>query len=539
MARTPYARVVVDFLVEDPVLLVFLVLGVGAGVGAFKVRGVSFGPAAALFVGLAVGALDDALSGAIGLGLLREFGLVLFTYTVGLASGPTFLTGLRRGGVQAVALTIGLVGVLAAMCAVVAEVLGLSPADRAGLFAGSTTNTPALQAATDAVEAGDPVVAYSLAYPSAVIAMLVVISLSLGRKLRLPPKLEPPPPAARAEALVNWTVHVTAGGLPTLGELQRRYDGIGFSRIEHDGIVVIASTEHLPAPGDAVVALGPSEVVERFCRDVGDRSDHHLPLDRATFDFRRILVSNRRLAGRHLADLHLQSRYGVTVSRVRRGDDDLVATGTTQLELGDRVRVVGPADRLGEVAKLFGDSERGLAQVDAFGFAIGIAGGLAVGALTIPLPGDVSLRLGAGGGTLIVGLVLGMLSRTGPVTWQIPHGANLLLRQIGILMFLAAAGLGSGTTFADALGTRAGLELFLAGVVVAFSFAVTIPIVVQLLLKRDVIVTAGMFTGIETQPAALAYANDRTAGDERVNAAYALVFPVAMITKIIVVQFLV
>lgn len=191
------------------------------------------------------------------------------------------------------------------------------------------------------------------------------------------------------------------------------------------------------------------------------------------------------------------------------------------------------------MAKLFGDSERGLAQVDAFGFAIGIAGGLAIGALAIPLPGDVSLRLGAGGGTLIVGLVLGMLSRTGPVTWQIPHGANLVLRQIGILMFLAAAGLGSGTTFADALGTRAGLELFLAGVVVAFSFAVAIPLAVQLLLRRDVIVTAGMFAGIETQPAALAYANDRTAGDERVNAAYALVFPVAMITKIIVVQFLV
>lgn len=132
----------VDFFVDDPVLLVFLVLGVGAGVGTFKVRGISFRPAAALFVGLAVGALDDALSGAIGLGPLREFGLVLFTYTVGLASGPTFLTGLKRGGAQAIGVAIGLVGVLAVMCAVIADVLNLSPADRAGLFARSTTNTP-------------------------------------------------------------------------------------------------------------------------------------------------------------------------------------------------------------------------------------------------------------------------------------------------------------------------------------------------------------------------------------------------------------
>jgi putative transport protein len=137
-----------------------------------------------------------------------------------------------------------------------------------------------------------------------------------------------------------------------------------------------------------------------------------------------------------------------------------------------------------------------------------------------------------------VGLVLGYLSRTGRVTWQIGHGANVVLRQLGILMFLACAGLGSGTAFADAVVTRRGLELVAAGLIVSMLFAGAIPLATELALRRNILDSAGMLAGIETQPAALAYINERTAGDERVNQAYALVFPVAMIAKIIIVQFL-
>jgi putative transport protein len=332
---------------------------------------------------------------------------------------------------------------------------------------------------------------------------------------------------------------VTTPGLPTIGELRTRYPGIGFSRIEHDGAVTIATTSHGLDPGDAVVVLGPKTAVEAFCRDVGHRSDRHLPLDRSTFDFRRILVSDRRLAGERIGDLDLQGRFGVMATRVRRGDDDLVCHDDVVLQLGDRVRVVGPSKGIDEVARALGDSERGLSEVDALGFALGVAAGLLLGIVDVPLPGGSELELGAGGGPLVVGLCLGAFSRIGPITWQIPRAANLVLRQLGILMFLACAGLGSGATFADAIGTRAGLELFAAGVFVAAVFAGLIPLVVQLTMRSDEVQTAGTFSGIETQPAALAYAGDRTAGDERVNAAYALVFPVAMIAKIITVQFLV
>ena len=529
----------VDLLADDSILLVFAVIGVAAALGAVRVKGVSLGPAAALFVGLAVGAVDASLSGAEGLGLLKELGLVLFTYTVGLASGPVFFAGLRRGGAQVVTVAVALIVALAGLCALVAELLDLSVADRAGLFAGSTTNTPSLQAASAAVTDGDPVVAYSLAYPSAVAAMLVILTLLLARRLPLPAQLAPPPPPPRAEPIVNWTVHVTRDALPPLAELGDRYPGIGFSRVEHDGAVTVAIGEQRLVAGDAVVAVGPQVAVSAFCGDVGERSDRHLPLDRTVLDFRRLVVSNRRMAGRRLGDLNLAGRHGVTVTRVRRGDEDLVAHDDFLIELGDRVRVVGPADQLGKVAKVFGDSERRLAEVDAAGFALGIAAGLAVGSVTVPMPGSVELELGAGGGPLVVGLVLGLVSRTGPITWQIPHGANLVLRQIGILMFLACAGLGSGTTFADAIQTRRGLELAAAGIVVSTLFAGLVPLVTELVLRRDVVDSAGVLAGIETQPAALSYAAERTAGDERVTEAYALVFPAAMIAKVVVVQFLV
>ncbi len=528
----------VDVFAKDSVLLVFSVMAVAAAIGAIKLKSVALGPAAALFAGLGVGAIDKSLSGANGLSVLRELGLVLFTYTLGIAAGPAFFAGLRRGGAAAAAVTVGLIGGLAGACALAAHILDLPAADRAGLFAGSTTNTPALQAATDALAHGNPVVAYSLTYPTAVIAMLIISTLLLGRRLPLPAKVTPPPPAPRAERIVSWTVLVKADALPSIVELGTRYPKLGFSRIEHDGALTIASGDDRLVPGDAIVVIGPEAAVSAFCQAVGERAARHLPLDRSVLDFRRIVVSDRRMAGRSLDELDLIGRYGVTITRVRRGDDDLIAHGELQLQLGDRVRAVGPSASIIAVAGLLGDSERRLAEVDPIGFAVGIAAGLLLGTLAVPLPGGVHLKLGPGGGPLIVGLVLGFLSRTGRVTWQIAHGANVVLRQLGILMFLACAGLGSGTAFADAVVTRRGLELIGAGLVVSILFAGAIPLATELLLRRNILDSAGMLAGIETQPAALAYINERTAGDNRVNQAYALVFPVAMIAKIIIVQFL-
>ena len=526
-------------LIDNPVLLLFVVIGVGGALGSVRVKGVALGPAAALFVGLAVSAYDERLANTPA--IVSQIGLALFIYTVGLASGPSFLAGLRRGGSRVLVGVTVLLALFTAALAGVGELFGFDAGERAGLFAGSLTNTPALSAALqtlgERVTAGavtDPVVGYSLAYPFGVLTMLMAAQWALRR--RSAPSLAAL--AASVPAVGNATsatVRVERANLPPLGDLRQwKVSRLVFSRYEHEGHVALATTDVRLVPGDLCVVIGTPDEVDRFIAWAGERSTRHLALDRTTFDFRRISVSNRALAGVHLRQLDLEGRFGATVTRVRRGDSDVVADHDFVLRLGDRLRVVGPSSRLPEVAALLGDSDRGLGEVDAMGFAIGML----IGLISIPLPGGGSVQLGVGGGPLIAGLVLGTLSRTGRITWQVPHAANLTLRQLGILIFLASVGIRSGATFADAAGTAVGARLALAALIVTVVLALA-SVLLMRILGSGPESAAGQIAGIETQPAVQAYASESTDGDERVDAGYALVLPLAMILKLILVQLLI
>ncbi len=530
-------------LIDNPLLLLFLVVGVGAALGQVRVKGIALGPAAALFVGLAVSAADDRLANTPP--IVPQIGLALFIYTVGLASGPSFLAELRRGGARVLIGVTVLLGVVALAVVGVASALDLDNGARSGLFAGTLTNTPALSAAISSlgkkVTDGtviDPVIGYSLAYPLGVLSMLLAAAYSLRRGQRHAPKGAAPAEGTATNA-TSATVKVSREALPPLGEL-RHWEGarLAFGRYEHDGAVQLATTDVLLQPGDSCTVIGAPDDVERFIAWAGERSTRHLALDRALLDFRRISVSNRKLAGTHLRELDLEARFGATITRVRRGDADLVADGDFVLRLGDRLRVVGPANRLGDVAVLLGDSDRSLGEVDAMGFALGMSIGLLIGLIAIPLPGGGEIELGVGGGPLIAGLVLGTLSRTGPITWQVPHAANLTLRQLGILVFLGAIGIRSGATFADAVGTGVGARVAVAAAILTLFIAGS-SLLLTRLLGSDPASAAGQIAGIETQPAVHAYAAEATKGDSRVDAGYALVLPLAMIIKLILVQLLV
>jgi len=531
-------------LIDNPLLLLFVVVGVGAALGSIRVRGVSLGPAAALFVGLAASAYDERLANTPV--IVTQIGLALFIYTVGLASGPSFLAELRRGGVRVLLGVTVLLGAVAGTVAVLGQVFDLDAGARSGLFAGSLTNTPALSAAIEGLgtkvadgTVTDPVVGYSLAYPLGVLTMLLAAAWSLRRARRAAEQPSPDDATPQPVAATSATVLVHRDDLPPLGDLRHWDDvSLAFSRVEHDGRVRIATTDTQLVPGDRCTLIGAPDDVERFIAWAGERSNRHLALDRTQLDFRRISVSNRALAGKHLASLELEAHFGATVTRVRRGDADVMADGAMVLRLGDRLRVVGPPDGLAKVAVLLGDSDRSLGEVDAMGFAMGLSIGLLIGLITVPLPGGGSIELGVGGGPLIAGLVLGTLSRTGPITWQVPHAANLTLRQLGILVFLGAIGIRSGATFADAAGTAVGARLAAAALIVTVSLALA-SLLLARVLRSDPVSAAGQIAGIETQPAVHAYAAEATKGDQRIDAGYALVLPLAMIVKLILVQLLV
>ena len=520
----------IPLLINNPLLLLFLVAAIGFAVGRLRVAGFSFGVAAVLFVGLAFGAISPELRLPEVVYLL---GLVLFVYTVGLASGPAFFRSLRRRGLRDNALVLGLLGVGAALAVTAHSVLKLPGAMVAGLFAGAYTNTPALagvvealagRGAPEAIQA-TPVVAYSVAYPVGVIGMLIAIYV-LRRVWHVLPSAVPEP-------LVHQSALVThpecAASLSPRVRLGRR---------RHGGDLGVVGPGTPLSAGDVVSVIGPASEVGPAVAALGEVSSEALELDRIALDMRRVFVSRRGVAGRTVGELRLPERFGALVTRVRRGDVEFLAHDDTVLELGDRVRVVAPRARLPEVTAVLGDSLQRLSEIDITSLSAGIALGLLLGTLTIPLPGGAEFRLGFAGGPLIVGLVLGALGRTGPVVWQLPQGANLTLRQFGLILFLAAVGTRSGYAFASTLGgSPLGLTLFVTGALLTGTVALLTLWLAHRCLKIPFAAAAGLLAGLQTQPAVLGFATEQT-GSEEPNVAYATVYPVATIAKIVLVQLL-
>ncbi len=531
-----------ELLRESALLLLFVVAAVGYVVGRVQIRGIGLGVAAVLFTGLAVGALDPALKLPE---FVQQFGLAVFVYTLGVASGPGFFAAFRRRGLRDNGLALGVLGLGAAAVAAVDVLLGLRPGVAVGIFAGSLTNTPALAAviellhrsgASEATSA-DPVVGYSVAYPMGVLGVLAAILVA--RRLGGPGGVAPPSVSASSE-IVNRTVRVTrmeATGRPAREVVETADAHVIFCRMKRDGrLSLMADDTHLVV-GDLVTIVGTERQVDGATQLLGEASEEKLELDRSVLDFRRVFVSNRAIAGRTLADLDLPRRYGAIVTRVRRGDVELVADRTTILELGDRVRVVCPRERMSEVAKHLGDSYVAVSEIDVVTFSVGIALGLAVGAIPIPTFVGPAFKLGTAGGPLVVGLVLGKLERTRSMVWSLPYSASLTLRQLGLVLFLAGVGTRSGDAFLGTLRHGGGLTIFLVGTAITSVVSLTTVVVGRKLLGIPTGALSGILAGIHTQPAALAFANERHV-DGSPAVGYATVFPLATIVKIVAAQLL-
>ena len=280
--------------------------------------------------------------------------------------------------------------------------------------------------------------------------------------------------------------------------------------------------------------VGAPSAVKAAIDYLGHPLDRELTSDREAVDFRRFVVSSPSVAGRSVAQLNLPGRFGAVITRVRRGDSDLLARDGLVLQLGDRVLAVAPQPELAGLGDYLGDSERRISEVDAIALGLGIVLGLLLGAVTISLPGGMQFSLGPAAGPLVVGMLLGAVHRTGPLIWDIPLSANLTIRQLGLLLFLAAVGLSSGPAFAAQALTGTGLRAgALAAVVVLVSAAVLL--VGARLMGLSAPRAAGGFAGFVGQPAILAFAVEK-GRDERIESGYAALFALAIIGKIAAVQ---
>lgn len=536
-------------LAANPLLLLFVIIAVGYPLGRLRVGGFSLGVAGVLFAGLGAGALHPELKLPE---LVYQLGLVLFVYTVGLANGTAFFSSLRRQGARDSVFVAALLTAAAGLVAGFAHLLRMTPGTAAGLFAGSLTNTPALAAVLESLRhsapparaaelAAEPVVAYSVAYPVGVVGMLVGIVV-FQRLFHIDYRKE----AARVQAqpaggqsLSSRTVEVERFGDGAAIKSLIRNQGwhVVFGRLKRAGVLSLVDENDCLQAGDRVTLVGSEAELDRVEAYLGRADAEQLELDRTEMDSRFAVVSSRAVAGRSLRELALPGRFGALVTRIRRGDVELVPRSDTVLQLGDQARVLARRTDLDAVSRFLGDSYRTLRELDVLTFSIGMGLGLFMGMLPIPLPAGITVRLGLAGGPLLVALILGAVGRTGTMIWTLPHSANQTLRQLGLILFLAGVGSSAGSAFLRTIREGQGVALFTAGAAITLLVAAATLWIGYRLLRIPMGLLIGMLAAIQTQPAVLAFAEEQS-GDDLPGAGYAYVYPMAIFLKIILSQIL-
>ncbi|MFM9951073.1 MAG: aspartate:alanine exchanger family transporter [Saprospiraceae bacterium] len=531
---------------ELALLYLFIVAALGSWIGNIKVKGSSLSVAAVLFVGLAAGAIRPDIQIPKIITLL---GLAMFVYSIGLSSGPSFFSSLKTRGAQNAGFALATLTVLSLLAAGLHYLFGFDPAASAGLLSGVTTNTPALAGLLDAIQKqGGPgmdlasqnaVVGYSISYPMGVVGTMIAV-LVARRWLRADLKAETL--ALRHEYpieqnLVNLTIEITNPEITgiALRELRLKYGwNVLFARHQHGEELGICHWETRFATGDLVSMLGDEQDVQNVVNTIGRYSEEQLADDRSVFDVRRMFVSRPGITGQPLVALNIEEKYEALVTRVRRGDVDMLATRNTVLELGDRVRILARRKDMPKLQKFFGDSYDSLSQIDLLSFGLGMGLGIMLGSIRFDLPIGITFSLGFAGGPLVAGLALSALRRSGPIVWTLPYSANLTLRQIGLMLMLAAIGINSGHTFVSTMSSGAGPLLFLSGAIVALLGALIVLWMGNRLFRIPYILLMGM---ISHHPANLGFANDK-AGNKLPTFGYALTYPLLLIGKILFVQLL-
>lgn len=531
-----------QLLSENPLLLLFIVAALGYLIGTIKVKGASLGVAAVLFVGLGFGMINPEYNVPE---IIFQLGLVFFVYSIGISSGPVFFESFKKNGYRDLAFVLVMLTITASSAVLIHYLFGFDKAMTVGLYSGSTTNTTALAAVTDLIKSNTKsqleslVVGYTFSYPMGVIGVMIVLKISekvlkidyaaemkvLRKSYPLDTEL-----SSRSILVTNQDIlHIT------VRDIMRSNDwNVIISRVktgEDMRLVNWDTTFHI---GDAMMMVGSKEDLDKAQMYFGEEANDAMYTERKEYDIQQIFVSNTALVGQTIASLNLNAKHDAIITRIRRGDVEMLAQQDTVLELGDRIRFIAKRKDLKELSKLFGDSYFESSTVNLFSFGLGMALGLLLGFISISLPGGLEFKLGLAGGPLVMGLFLGSLRRTGPIVWTLPYSANVTLRQLGLILLLSVVGLQSGNSFLDALNKVDGLYIFLAGTMLSMFSAFVAVMIGYKLFKIPFSMLLGFMSN---QPAILEFATDMAKNRAPV-IGYALMFPIALIMKILFAQIL-
>ena len=534
------------------VVIICLICALGLALGKLRFRGISLGVTYVFFIGILFGALGLELDAQM-LSYAESFGLILFVYTLGLQVGPGFMSTFLTGGAQLNLLALGVVG-LGTVMALLAALLGYMPLpDMMGVLCGATTNTPALGAAQQTLkQLGQPSNAAALGcavtYPIGMIGVIIALILVKGQLQRRAASARDAESSDEA-FIASFTVCNPAVFHQTLHDLSGSgVDDSKFvvSRLWRQGKVILPNSETRIEDGDRLLVITKKKFVQTLTILFGRRDETNWnandvdwnALD-ATLVSERILITRHEINGKHLGSLHLRNRYGVNVSRVQRAGIQLVATPDLTLRMGDRVTVVGETESIARVAAELGNTVKTLDEPNMVTIFIGIVLGLLLGSVPFFVPGmSYPVRLGLAGGPIVMGILIGAYGPRFHMVAYTTTSAHLMLRSLGLSMYLACLGLDAGRDFLATVARPASL------VWIGFAFAITLlPVVLMSFVsvhwgKKSFATTAGMLCGAMANPIALNYVNDTLPGD-KASVAYATVYPLCMFLRVIIAQIIV
>ncbi|MCO6598426.1 putative transporter [Enterobacter hormaechei] len=533
-----------------------LVAVVGLWLGNIKIRGVGFGIGGVLFGGIFVGHFADQLGWVLSADMLhfiQEFGLILFVYTIGIQVGPGFFASLRVSGLRLNLFAFGIVVMGGLVTAILHKLFAIPLPVVLGIFSGAVTNTPALGAGQQILrDLGIPAdvvdqmgMSYAMAYPFGICGIL--LSMWLVRVLfRVNVEQEAKEHEStltNGHALIK-TINIRVEN-PNLNNMAIQdvpilnSATIICSRLKRDETLMVPSPDTLIQHGDLLHLVGQPADLNNARLVIGQEVDTSLSTRGTDMRVERVVVTNEKVLGKKIRDLQVKERYDVVISRLNRAGVELVASQDASLQFGDILNLVGRPSSIDAVADMLGNAQQKLQQVQMLPVFIGVGLGVMLGSIPLYVPGfPVALKLGLAGGPLIMALILGRIGSIGKLYWFMLPSANLALRELGIVLFLAVVGLKSGGDFVDTLVNGEGMSWVGYGIFITAIPLITVGLLARIFAKMNYLTLCGMLAGSMTDPPALAFANNLHATSGAAALSYATVYPLVMFLRIITPQLL-
>ena len=535
--------------------LLALVAVIGLWIGHWKIKGVGFGVGGVLFGGIIVAHFTNQYGLKLDthtLHFVQEFGLILFVYTIGIQVGPGFFSSLRRSGLKLNGFAF-LIVLLGGITVVFIHKLANVPLDIIlGIYSGAVTNTPSLGAGQQILsELGmnstteTMGMAYAMAYPFGICGILLsmwLIRLFFKVNVDEEERNFKQESGHDKESLTAMDIKVTNKNLDGLCLIDVPGFGTGdvvCSRLKRGDSISVPKANTEIYLDDILHLVGEINALKKMRLIVGDEMD--VPTSTVGSEIRaeRVVVTSEKVLGKKIKSLGIHQKYGVVISRLNRAGVELVPTANTTLQFGDVLHMVGPTDIMNNAISVIGNAAQKLQQVQMLPVFIGIGLGVLSGSIPFYIPGfPVALKLGLAGGPLVIALILARIGTLGKLYWFMPPSANLALRELGIVLFLAVVGLKSGGSFLDTLLNGDGLEWMGYGVIITLVPLLVTGIIARLYSKLNYLSLCGVLAGSMTDPPALAFANAIKEESGAAALSYATVYPLAMFLRIISPQLL-